>query len=85
MTQIKMRKRFWIVAFVAISVTVCLLWLASKTHIGNTPYKEGTGEYVGYTAAQANGFKSPADCTNDPETVKLKGFVTGCKRWFELP
>jgi hypothetical protein len=85
MTQMKMRKRFWLASIVAVSVTGCLLWLAFTTHNGNTPYKEGTGEYVGYTAAQANGFKSPAECTNDPETVNLKGFVVGCKRWFELP
>ncbi|MDE2421583.1 MAG: hypothetical protein KGO49_10440 [Gammaproteobacteria bacterium] len=85
MTQIKARKSFWIATVVAIIVTGGLVWLSFATYYGDTPYKEGTGEYVGYTSARANGLKSPAECTNDPETVKLKGFVAGCKRWFELP
>jgi hypothetical protein len=85
MTQMKMRTRFWLATLAAIIVIVGLVWLVFATYYGNTPYKEGTGEYVGYTAAQANGFKSPADCTSDPETVNLQGFVVGCKRWFELP
>jgi hypothetical protein len=79
------RKRFWILILVAIGVTIGTKWLAFAPYYGGTPYKEGSGEYVGYTAAKANGFKSAAECTNDPETVKLEGFVTGCKRWFEKP
>ena len=85
MTQIKLRKRFWVATCVAILATIGLVWLAFATYYDNTPYKEGTGEYVGYISAKANGLKSPDECMNDPETVKLKGFVVGCKRWFELP
>jgi hypothetical protein len=79
------RKRFWIATFAALLVTAGAVWFAFATYYSDTPYKEGSGEYVGYAAAKANGFKSPSECTNDPETVKLKGFVVGCKRWFELP
>ncbi len=85
MAQIKVRKSFWIATIVAMIVTGGLVWLSFATYYGDTPYKEGTGEYVGYTSAKANGFKSSAECTSDPEAVKLKGFVAGCKRWFELP
>lgn len=66
-------------------VTVGVLFglLAHFANQEQTPFKEGSGEWVGYTAAEANGFKRVEDCTSDPETVKLEGFAVGCKKWLE--
>ena len=46
-----------------------------------TPYQKGSGEWVGYTSAEANGFKRVEDCTSDPETKGDAEYVEGCKAW----
>ncbi len=47
-----------------------------------TPYKEGSGEWVGYSSAKENGFKRSEECRSDPELVQMPGYVEGCERYF---
>lgn len=76
----KNRKMLLIGALVGVSVSFGLLAHFLKQE---TPFKEGSGQWVGYTAAEANGFKRVEDCTNDPETKDDAEFVEGCKAWIK--
>ncbi len=77
-----MRKRFWIAALTAVGVIIGVFCYEKSPHYDGTPFIVGSGEYVGYTAAEANGFKKAADCTSDPETKNDAQYVTGCQRYF---
>lgn len=77
-----MRKRFLIAALTAVGVIIGVLFYEKSPQYDGTPYVVGSGEYVGYTAAEANGFKSSADCISDPETKNDVQYVVGCQRYF---
>ncbi|MBC7751680.1 MAG: hypothetical protein H7Z73_08155 [Candidatus Saccharibacteria bacterium] len=77
-----MRKRFWIAALTAVGVIIGVLCYDKSPKYDGTPFVVGSGEYVGYTAVEANGFTKPADCISDPETKNDAQYVTGCQRYF---
>lgn len=74
----KNRKTLLIAAFVGVGVSFGLLTKFLKEE---TPFKEGSGQWVGYTAAEANGFTGVKECTDDPETKDDAEFVEGCEAW----
>ena len=49
-----MRKRFWIAALTAVGVIIRVLCYEKLPQYDGTPLVVGSGEYVGYTAAEAN-------------------------------
>ena len=75
-------KRIWLTAFTSMGVIIGALCFKHSAQYDGTPYIVGSGEYVGYTAAQANGFTKAADCISDPETKNDAQYVTGCQRYF---
>lgn len=77
-----MKKRFWIAALTSFGVMIGIFCFKNSSQYDGTPYVVGSGEYVGYTAAQANGFTKAADCISDPETKNDAQYVTGCQRYF---
>lgn len=80
--MMNMRKRFWIAALTAIGVIIGMLFYDKTPQYDGTPFVVGTGEYVGYTAAEANGLKDAKDCISDPETKNDAQYVAGCQRYF---
>ena len=77
-----MKKRFGMAALTAIGVIIGVLCFKNKAQYDGTPFVVGSGEYVGYTAAEANGFTKAADCISDPETKNDAQYVAGCQRYF---
>ena len=78
----KMSKRFWTLVFTAIGVIIAVVCYEKSPNHDGTPYIVGSGEYVGYTAVEANGFTKVSDCISDPETKNDVQYVVGCQRYF---
>lgn len=74
-----------LLGLVAFLVLIAALAVVFEPYLRTgTPYQEGSGEWVGYTAAEANGFTRAEECTSDPETRGDAEFVEGCKRFVKM-